>query len=118
MSWRPWDGGTFGIGLHADGVQFWSSDVHGRLVDAGAELPTARDERVRQLQALRDAAGYRDAPSASPAAIINELRAADPAGYGAGLAAGLAEGRYPLPVCVIESPGRPADMSALARLRR
>jgi hypothetical protein len=92
------------------------TDAAGRPVDPRAEMPTARDERVRQLQDIRDAAGYAEGPpSASPASVINECRLRDPAGYGAGLAQGIAEGRYPLPVLVVERPGAPADYSQLTR---
>jgi len=117
---RDWEHGMFGIGMNTGAVQFRDhTDANGRAIDAAGETDTARTERIEVLQSRRDAAGYRDEPpSASPAAIINELRAADPAGYGAGLAAGIAEQRYPMPVCVVESPGRPADYTALARLRR
>jgi hypothetical protein len=117
---EPWTGGTWGIGMNAAGVQFRGhTDANGRPVDASGETETQRRERIEALQSRRDAAGYREAPpSASPAAIINECRLRDPAGYGAGLAAGIAEGRYPLPVLVVESPGRPADLAQLARLAR
>jgi hypothetical protein len=117
---RAWDGPLFGIGMHAAPVQFRGhTDANGRPVDAAGETETVRTQRIEALQARRDAAGYADGPpSASPAAIINECRLRDPAGYGAGLAAGVAEGRYPLPVIAVESPGRPADMSAITRLAR
>lgn len=112
-------GPAFRVGHRAERVEFRSTDIHGREVDTSTELPTQRDERIRQLQALRDAAGYRDeAPSASPANVINECRAADPSGPGAGLAAGIASGAYPLPVMVVEAPGRPADYGTLTRLKR
>lgn len=72
------DAPIFRAGLAASRAEFRSTDVRGRPVDASAELPTQRAERIRDLQDQRMAMGPREAPSAEPGAVLREWLAASP----------------------------------------
>jgi hypothetical protein len=116
---RGWSGPAFGVGANVAVAEFRASDVHGRPVDPGAETPTARAERVRQLQDARDARGYAEGPpSASPAAVLGQLFAISPDTRLSAFAAHLAEHPDLMPRMVVEAPGREPAGDTLIRMRR
>jgi hypothetical protein len=111
---RDWAGGLFGIGLNAQPSEFRHADVTGRPVDAAAETPTQRDERIRMLQDRRGADGPREAPPASPAGILAELITRDPGTRMSGFARHLAEFPELMPRADVILPGRPLAPGGLA----
>jgi hypothetical protein len=81
------------------GVQFRSSDEHGRPVDPSTETPTARAERIRALQ---DRWVPRELPSADPVAVLTDWMAASPQNRMGALAAQVAEHPERLPQAEME----------------
>jgi hypothetical protein len=116
MSWREPEP-TFRIGQRAEHAEFRHSDVHGNVISpaaATAEGETARAERIRKLAALRDASGPREAPPASPRAVLAEWLVANPLARTGAFGRALAEkGEEAVPRMVIELPGRPPAGDAL-----
>ena len=97
---------VFGIGLHASGAEFRSSDVNGRPIDPTAETETQRSDRIRALQ---DRWTPRDLPSADPVDVISEWMAASPDNRMSRFAANLAEHPELLPAAESE-PGKPGGL--------
>ncbi len=91
----------FGIGLHAAGVQFRSTDYAGRPVDPSAETETQRNDRIRALQ---DRWQPRELPSAEPAEIMREWLAASPDNRMSAFARHLADDPSLMPAAEVE-PG-------------
>ena len=122
MSREPWDGGLFGIGHHAAGAEFRSTDVHGRPVDTASETETARTERILALQDRRMAEGDRGVPSADPAAILVEWMAASPDNRMSPYAQSIAEHPERMPAAEVftevSTPQRGGLLERMAAMRR
>jgi hypothetical protein len=72
MTYDDYDGPVFRAGIHAWRAEFRSSDAAGRPVDAAAETPTQRTERILALQDRRAAQGPREAPAADAESVWSE----------------------------------------------
>jgi hypothetical protein len=116
---RDWDGGTFGIGMHAGRAEFRHGDISGRPVDASTEGDTARSERITRLQDRRLADGERTVPPAEPAAALAEWFARHPDQRLGKFGVALAErGGEMVPRMILDTPDHPADFSEFYRNRQ
>lgn len=105
----------FTIGLGAARAEHRSTDFAGRPVDAINELPTARTERIEQLQ---DRWVPRAFPSAEPADVLAEWMAASPANRMSAFAQRVAEHPEMMPEAEAEpAPGqRPKPGGLIERM--